>query len=127
MKIGLLTCVLFFGEVANSATPPAPLPNWSQLESDYQQENGQKNVERSIFKALPPGTDADLARKELLADGATCRRHRSTPWVETCLIHQYSLLDGAADDIRWTITMRERLGRIISVSADRYVDRHGTA
>lgn len=114
-----------------AATPAAlalpPLPDWQQLESDHQQDNGTGMARRDILSALPPGTSAATARSALIADGATCRQRRDRPGVETCLIHQYSLLDGAADDVRWTLTVMEDQGRISSILVDRSVDRHGSA
>jgi len=117
--------------LAFAATGPAmalpPLPDWQQLESYHQQDNGTGMAQRSVLAALPPGTSAEAARAALIADGATCRRPRNKPGVETCLIHQYSLLDGAADDVRWTLTIREDRGQVASILLDRSVDRHGSA
>jgi hypothetical protein len=122
---------LFLGAVFAAASSAAmalpPLPDWQQLESYFQQDKSTELARRSILTALPPGTSAAAAREALIADGATCKQRHNKPGVETCLIHQYSLLDGAADDVRWTLTLKEEQGRITAILVDRYVDRHGSA
>jgi hypothetical protein len=114
------------GIAATSAMALPPLPDWQQLESYHQQDSGTGVARRSIVAALPPGTSAAAARTALIADGATCKQPRHGLGIEKCLIHQYSLLDGAADDVRWTITISAPQGQIESLQVDRYVDRHGT-
>lgn len=78
-----------------------------------------------LAEALPAGTSMQHARAALIQAGASCRTAHGTPGVEHCLIHQYSLADGAADDVRWTILLQDQDGRLGNVSLDRYVDRHG--
>jgi hypothetical protein len=112
---------------ASPAAAFAPLPDWQQLERFHQQDNGTGMARQSILAALPPGTPIATARAALVADGATCRRSRGRPGTEACLIHQYSLLDGAADDVRWTLTLMEEGGQVTTVLVDRSVDRHGSA
>lgn len=112
---------------ASAALALPPLPDWQQLESYHQQDNGTGMAQRSILAALPPRTSAEAAHAALIADGATCKQRRNRPGVETCLIHQYSLLDGAADDVRWTLTLKEDRGQISSILVGRNVDRHGSA
>ncbi|MBA2936526.1 hypothetical protein HZF05_20790 [Sphingomonas sp. CGMCC 1.13654] len=112
---------------AGPATALPPLPDWQQLESYHHQDNGTGLAQRSILAALPPGTPILTARATLIADGATCRQPRNRQGIEKCLIHQYSLLDGAADDVRWTLTLKEERGQISSILVNRYVDRHGSA
>lgn len=112
---------------ASIAVALPPLPDWQQLESYHQQDHGTGMAQHSILAALPAGTSIETARAALIADGATCKQPRKRPGVEKCLIHQYDLGDGAADDVRWTITISAPQGRIESLQLDRYVDRHGTA
>jgi len=112
---------------ASSAAALAPLPDWQQLEAYHQQDNGTAMARQGILAALPPGTPVATARAVLIADGATCKASRKRPGVEACLIHQYSLLDGAADDVRWTLTLMEQQGQVTTVLVDRSVDRHGSA
>jgi hypothetical protein len=112
---------------AGPALARPPLPDWQQLESYHQQDNGTTAAQKSILAALPPGTPIETARAALIADGATCRQPRHRADVETCLIHQYSLQDDAADDVRWTLTLMEKQGQVADIHADRTIDRHGSA
>ncbi|WP_454886716.1 hypothetical protein [Sphingomonas oryzagri] len=112
---------------AGSALALPPLPDWQQLERYHQQDKGTAIAQRRITAAIPAGTPVEAARAMLLADGASCRPERHRPGTETCLIHQYSLLDGAADDVRWTLTLMEDQGRVSDIVVDRSVDRHGSA
>jgi hypothetical protein len=113
--------------VAGPAMALPPLPNWQQLESYHQQDHGTRMARHGMLAALPAGTPIETARAALIADGATCKQPRKRAGVEKCLIHQYDLGDGAADDVRWTITISAPQGRIEGLQLDRYVDRHGTA
>ncbi len=105
----------------------AALPTWSELEASYDKDGGIESARKSIVAALPRGTDIHRARDALIADQATCKTNRRKPDVEHCLIHQYSLLDGAADDVRWSIDLLAPQGRLASITVKREVDRHGSA
>jgi hypothetical protein len=120
--LGVCCTVLAAGSVMAKASPP----DWQQLEQAYQ-DGGTGGARHQILAAIPLGTPMDVALRSLATVGATCKSHRGDPVVKRCLIHQYSLRDGAADDIRWTITISAPQGRIESLQLDRYVDRHGTA
>ncbi|MDH7639106.1 hypothetical protein [Sphingomonas oryzagri] len=113
--------------LATPALALPPLPDWQQLEAYHQQDKGIELAQRSVVTALPVGTPVETARAALAADGARCRPARHRPNAETCLIHQYSLLDGAADDVRWTLTLIEDQGRVSGILVDRSIDRHGSA
>ncbi|PXA84850.1 hypothetical protein DMC47_39550 [Nostoc sp. 3335mG] len=113
--------------MAGTATAQASPPDWQQLEQAHQQDGGTEGARHEMLAAMPLGTPIDAALRSLTTVGATCKPLRSDPTMRRCLIHQYSLLDGAADDVRWTITLAAPQGRIESLRLDRYVDRHGTA
>jgi hypothetical protein len=100
-------------------------PGFQDLESAYAQDATLSTARQSVAAAIPPGTPVANARDALSGAGAECKPKRHQANVERCLIHQYSLADGAADDIRWTILLNEDAGRVDAVSLDRYVDRHG--
>lgn len=112
---------------AAAATAQTPLPDWQQLELAHQQDGGTQAARAQLLAALPIGGSLDNAVRSLSTVGATCKPRRHEPDAERCLIHQYSLLDGAADDVRWTISISASQGRIMDMQLDRYVDRHGTA
>jgi hypothetical protein len=110
-----------------AAMAQPPLPDWRQLEAFHERDQGTEDARKNILAALPPGTRIETVRAALIADGASCRQHPHEPGIERCLIHQYSFLDGAADDIRWTLTLVVQGGRLKTILAGRYVDRHGSA
>jgi hypothetical protein len=110
-----------------AVTAQIALPTWSELEASYDKDGGTEAARQSIVTALPRGMDIDAARNALIADQATCKSNRRKPDVERCLIHQYSLLDGAADDVRWSIDLFASQGRLASITVKREVDRHGDA
>jgi hypothetical protein len=128
-----MTKIFWIGGVAFAAMAGGPtlalppLPDWQQLESYHQQDNGTATAQKSILAALPAGTPVETARAALIADGATCKQPRHRAGVETCLIHQYSLQDDAADDVRWTLTLMEKQGQVADILVDRAIDRHGSA
>jgi hypothetical protein len=126
MKTKLISLCLG-GALSTSVIAQPPLPDWYQLEAFHDQDGGIESARNSIVAALPIGTEIDVARSALIADGATCRPKRHQPGVERCLIHQYSLADGAADDVRWTITLSAPTGRVEVLTVNREVDRHGSA
>jgi hypothetical protein len=128
MKNQILIIGGFVGAIiASAALALPPLPDWQQLESDHKQDHGVGIAQQSMITALPAGTPIETARAALIADGASCKHSRNHQAVEKCLIHQYNLGDGAADDIRWTITISAPNGRVEMLKLNRYVDRHGTA
>lgn len=112
---------------AAAAIAQNPFPDWQQLELAHKQDGGTEAARLQMLTALPIGSSLDTALRSLATAGATCKFRRHEPDVKRCLIHQYSLLDGSADDIRWTITISAHNGYIKSLRLDRYVDRHGTA
>jgi len=112
---------------ATAAIAQNPFPDWQQLELAHKRDGGTEAARLQMLAALPIGSPLDPALRSLATVGATCKSRRHEPDVKHCLIHQYSLLDGAADDIRWTITISASRGRIESLRLGRYVDRHGTA
>lgn len=114
-------CLLSLPALAHAATAPS----FQELESAYAEDATLAIAKQSVAAAIPPGTPVANARDALSGAGAECRPKRHQANVERCLIHQYSLADGAADDIRWTILLNEDGGRVDAVSLDRYVDRHG--
>lgn len=128
-----MTKIFWIGGVAFAAMAGVPtlalppLPDWQQLESYHQQDNGTATAQKSILAALPAGTPVETARAALIADGATCKQPRHRAGIETCLIHQYSLQDDAADDVRWTLTLMEKQGQVADILVDRAIDRHGSA
>lgn len=126
MKRAILgLCLATMGLGVAMAQPP--LPDWRQLEAYHEQDQGTEAARKSILAALPSGTRIEAVRAALIADGASCRQHPHEPGIAHCLIHQYSLVDGAADDIRWTLTLIAQGGRLKTILVDRYVDRHGSA
>jgi hypothetical protein len=112
--------------VASPALAAAPVPGFQDLESAYAGDATLGTARQSLAAAIPAGTPVADARGALADAGATCKPQHRGGTVERCLIHQYSLADGAADDIRWTILLNEAAGRVDTVSLNRSVDRHGT-
>lgn len=116
-----IAAALLLSAAASAATP---LPGWQQLEALHQKDGGTEAARRDIATDIPRGTPLEAARRALVAAGARCR-HK--PGIEHCLIHRYSLADGAADDVRWTVTLRTSRGVVEAIKVDRSVDRHGNA
>jgi hypothetical protein len=112
--------------LAAPALAAVPVPGFQDLESAYAGDATLGAARQSLAAAIPAGTPVADARGALTGAGATCKPQRHATNVERCLIHQYSLADGAADDVRWTILLNEAAGRVDTVSLDRSVDRHGT-
>ncbi len=121
----LLYVLLSAGPTFATGTEAA-MPGFWQLESVYGQGGGLSAASGEIRKALPPGTDIAEAQRVLKDVGGECKTLKREPDALKCLIHQYSLADGAADDIRWTILIRTQAGAVDDLQVDRYVDRHGT-
>lgn len=113
--------------LAGAAAAQPPVPDWRHLEMAHEQDGGVQTARARMLAALPIGSSMDTALRSLSTVGATCKPRRGAPDVQRCLIHQYSLLDGAADDVRWTVVISAAKGRVDSLRLDRYVDRHGTA
>lgn len=109
------------------AAQPTAAPDWWQLEEDYAKTHDITLAQRAIAQAIPLGISSKVAVATLVRDGATCKTERRDASKTRCLIHQYSLADGAADDIRWTIILSDHAGDLNFLSLDRYVDRHGSS
>lgn len=121
----LLPVLFGAGSAFAAGTAPA-MPGFWQLESVYGQGGGLVAATSEIGEALPPGTGVAQAQNALRNAGGECKTLKREPGALKCLIHQYSLADGAADDIRWTILMHTEAGVVEDLKVDRYVDRHGT-
>ncbi|WBO23281.1 hypothetical protein [Sphingomonas abietis] len=107
------------------AAPIRPVPPWQELEADYARDHGVGGAQAEMLRAIPIGTPLSQAHAMLAEAGADCRPDRPARGMERCLVHRYSLADGAADDVRWTIRLGMASGAVSSISLDRYVDRHG--
>lgn len=101
-------------------------PKWQVLEADYARDHGIAGAQAEMLRAIPVGTPVTQAHARLIDAGAECRPARHSPGAERCLIHQYSLADGAADDVRWTVHLGTASGNVSSIALDRDVDRHGS-
>lgn len=121
----LLPILLAAGAASAEDRDPA-LPGFWQLEALYQQGGGLAAATDEIRKALPPGTGVAEVQRAVAGAGGDCRLAKRQPGPLKCLIHQYSLADGAADDIRWTILVDMQTGVVDDLRVGRYVDRHGT-
>ncbi|MGN6122139.1 MAG: hypothetical protein ACTHOJ_04205 [Sphingomonas oligoaromativorans] len=117
-----LACVLVW---SSAAVAGVPVPGFRELEGGYAKSGGTGEAERRLAEAIPAGTGVGDAQAMLIGAGATCRNEHRTPDVRHCLFHQYSLADGAADDIRWAVRLDAPGGHVRTVSVDRSVDRHG--
>ena len=111
-------------------------PSFWDLESSYPRDtrlNKAQNAaqmdqaKRIVSESVPAGTPLAIAEARLRDGGADCRANRRAIGVVKCLYHQYDLSDGAADDIRWTITLRSAGDAVSDISVDRYVDRKGSS
>lgn len=121
---------LFIALLCATASPvlaqaSSTVPSWQDLEEDYARDGTIVGAQSQLTMAIPSGTSEQRAVSELGQVGATCKPKHHAQNVERCLIHQYSLADGAADDIRWTVSLNTVAGRVDTISLDRYVDRHG--
>lgn len=119
MSVSTLLC-------SSMAIARVPVPDFSELEGSYARSGGTAEVQKQLVEAIPSGMDVGDAQAMLIGAGATCRRNRHFPGVRQCLIHQYSLADGAADDIRWMVNLDAPDAHVRAVSVRRYVDRHGS-
>jgi hypothetical protein len=111
---------------ASMAVARVPVPDFSELEGSYAQSGATAVAQEHLVQAIPSGMDVDDAQAILIGAGATCRSPRRSPSVRQCLFHQYSLADGAADDIRWTISLDAPGDHVRTISVNRDVDRHGS-
>jgi hypothetical protein len=102
------------------------VPNWQELEDYYAGDGSVHGAQERVTRAIPPGTPTRQAVAALEKAGATCKFKARSQTPERCLIHQYSLADGAADDIRWTVFLGTKAGDVSAISLERYVDRHGS-
>jgi hypothetical protein len=104
----------------------APVLDFNELEGSYSRSGGTTEAQEHLVAAIPSGMEVGKAQAILIEAGATCRSPSHLPSVRQCLIHQYSLADGAADDIRWTVSLEAPGDHVQAVSVKRYVDRHGS-
>lgn len=128
-KRSIVAVVLFgmMGVTAAEARGVAgPVPDFRTLEMEYAQDASLTLSRKALSAAIPAGTPRDAAEKALSDAGAQCKPSRRSPDESRCLLHRYSLADGAADDIRWTILLKVNAGLVNDLSVSRYVDRHGS-
>ncbi len=111
--------------IAGAASAASPVPTWQQLENSYAQDHGTGAALRDILAAIPPGTPLADAEQRFAQAGGSCRADRRKPDEVRCLIHQYDLGDGAADDVRWVTSIRHDGGVVTDAAIVRSVDRHG--
>ena len=109
-----------------AARADTPVPGWQDLETAYAHDGNVDGAQRQFNAAIPAGSPTPRAVAALGTVGAACKPVRSGQAAERCLIHQYSLADGAADDVRWTVLLHTTAGNVSSISLQRYVDRHGS-
>lgn len=141
MRFPLLNAVLLcagtiIAPAALAQDAPVAAPSFSDLESRYPHDTllakdqvaAQMELARTTIRAsVPIGTPIAVAEARLQTAGAACRADRRGTGVVKCLYHQYDLGDGAADDIRWTVTFRVASDQVSDMAVNRYVDRHGTS
>ncbi len=118
---GMMECT-----AAEASGVAAPVPDFQTLESEYAQDASLNLSRKALLSAIPSGTSFDAAQRALSEAGAQCKPSRRGLGEKRCLVHQYSLADGAADDIRWTILLKGNAGLVSDLSVSRYVDRHGS-
>lgn len=108
------------------ASEAASVPSFAALEQSYRIDSSTAPAASLLGAALPAGTPLNLAFAALTNAGADCRQEARSSFAARCLIHQYSLEDGAADDVRWTVRLLAQNSRISRIVISRYVDRHGS-
>ena len=105
------------------ATSAVGAPSFGQLEAS----DASGGAIAALAPILAPATPIATAQARLTGAGASCRRDRRHAGTVECLYHRYDLSDGAADDVRWTITLHADGDRLRDFTVRRYVDRHGTS
>jgi hypothetical protein len=126
LKVCAIAVTLCVGVAPLAAAPIHGVPNWPDLESDYARDHNVAGAQQQMAGAIPVGIPVSSAIVALNGAGAECRPDRHAQDAQRCLIHQYSLADGAADDVRWTIHLGTAAGQVSSIALDRDVDRHGS-
>ena len=102
-------------------------PSFGELESSFAASGTLTHATAALAPSLTPATALSTAQKRLTAAGAHCWPGHHTPGLVKCLYHQFDLSDGAADDIRWLITLHSDGLVLHDFSVTREVDRHGGA
>lgn len=127
LSVALVVASIALPAMARAEPADITAPPFADLESSFAASGALTHAIAALAPSLAPTTPLSTAQKRLTDAGARCWPNHHTPGLLKCLYHQYDLSDGAADDIRWMVTLHSNGELLHDFSVTREVDRHGSA